>query len=68
MKKCIRCNRSVIFGKVCRLCELEFKQKVKVIREVFLREFTKRDKLERVIEQNPATHEQLKELAKRLGA
>ena len=66
MRKCIRCNRFVLLSDLCRRCEFEFRQRVKKMREVFKKEFSKRDKLERVIEENPVTHKQLMELAKRL--
>jgi hypothetical protein len=57
----------VIFGELCRRCEFEFRRRVRILKEVFKKEFTKRDKLERLIEENPVTHEQLMELSRRLN-
>jgi len=36
------------------------------MRVQFKKQFTKRDQLERVIEENPVTHEKLMELARKL--
>lgn len=66
MRKCIRCNRFAILGDLCRRCEFEFKRKVKKMKVQFRKQFTKRDQLERVIEENPVSHEQLMELARKL--
>lgn len=70
MRKCIRCNRRVILGDLCRLCELEFKKRVQKLRVNFKKEYTKRDQLERILETIPggsATHAEIMELAKKLG-
>lgn len=66
MRKCIRCNRFLIFGDLCRRCEFEFRQKVKVAREVFKQEFTKRDRLDRFESLNPKALKELRKVAKEL--
>lgn len=67
MRKCIRCNRGVILGDLCRRCEFEFKMKVKRMRVQFKKEFTKRDRLERLFEESPVTLKQLQELDRKLN-
>lgn len=66
MRKCVRCNRVVVLGDLCRLCEFEFRQKVKKMRVEFKKEFTKRDQLERFTRLNPEIMEELRELGKRI--
>ena len=67
MRKCIRCNRSVIIAKLCRRCEFEFRQKVKQLREDFSKQFTKSDRLDRFARLNPKSLKLLRTVAKDLG-